>query len=216
MLEIWNIGMKTKHLYLLVALVIVSGAFLAGYGASGYKQSDEANEPLLSKSVCDEAMKVEEILPIEKFNGTPARVDFSLMPEARSYYTAITSQVKEGPNLAGHFTFVEWGCGTECAGYAIVDAITGKVLLYDPANEEGNSWSHAIDSRILVHNEKDDFKSVKGLSLEEIITHYGEHRKPREYYKLIERADEGYGWIIDELWLNKLCSENVYDGLYSL
>jgi len=35
-----------------------------------------------------------------------------------------------GPNFAGHYFVIRWGCGSECLMMAIVDARTGKV--YDP------------------------------------------------------------------------------------
>jgi hypothetical protein len=47
---------------------------------------------------------------------------------ARMYRTAITEGAKEGPNFAGHYTIVRWGCGTGCIGFAIVDANTGHVF----------------------------------------------------------------------------------------
>lgn len=34
---------------------------------------------------------------------------------------------KEGPNFAGHYTIVGWGCGSSCLEFAIVDASTGRV-----------------------------------------------------------------------------------------
>src|ERR1051325_7876212 len=35
---------------------------------------------------------------------------------------------KQGPNFAGHYFAIRWGCGTGCARMAIVDASNGKVL----------------------------------------------------------------------------------------
>ncbi|MBI3935017.1 MAG: hypothetical protein HY316_10025 [Acidobacteria bacterium] len=32
-----------------------------------------------------------------------------------------------GPNFAGHYFVVTWGCGTGCLRMAVVDAITGKI-----------------------------------------------------------------------------------------
>ena len=34
---------------------------------------------------------------------------------------------KDGPNFAGHYTIVRWGCGSDCRQFAIVDARTGTV-----------------------------------------------------------------------------------------
>lgn len=34
---------------------------------------------------------------------------------------------RPGPNFAGRYIVVQWGCGTECIQYAIVDAKTGMI-----------------------------------------------------------------------------------------
>ncbi|MBS1914051.1 MAG: hypothetical protein JST22_18840 [Bacteroidetes bacterium] len=49
--------------------------------------------------------------------------------DARRFRTAITAGAKEGPNFAGHYTVVTWGCGAGCQMFAIVDAKNGKVFV---------------------------------------------------------------------------------------
>lgn len=44
-----------------------------------------------------------------------------------NFRTAIREGVQEGPNFAGHYIVVRWGCGTECQMGAIVDALSGKI-----------------------------------------------------------------------------------------
>src|SRR5690606_4059803 len=85
-----------------------------------------------SVSICDEVVaqvntKVEDI-----YTEEIAPVKFDSFPDARMYRTTITEQVKKGPDLAGHYKVVTWGCGTECQGYAIVDVITGNIVAYEP------------------------------------------------------------------------------------
>ena len=60
------------------------------------------------------------------FRGTPATPHLDT-PRAREYRTRIRDGASGGPNFAGHYTVVSWGCGTSCAVYVIVDAITGRV-----------------------------------------------------------------------------------------
>ena len=61
------------------------------------------------------------------FRGKPATPRLET-PFAKNYKTMIKRGVAaSGPNFAGHYTVVFWGCGTECAAYAIVDDRTGKV-----------------------------------------------------------------------------------------
>jgi hypothetical protein len=62
----------------------------------------------------------------EKFGGKPAavRLDSS---EARRFRTVLRNGSAEGPNFAGHYTAVVWGCGLGAFRLAVVDARNGKV-----------------------------------------------------------------------------------------
>lgn len=59
--------------------------------------------------------------------ATPAPVDLGSHPRAREFRTMLTRGAAEGPNFAGHYTVVTWGCGTMCQEFMIVDARTGRV-----------------------------------------------------------------------------------------
>jgi hypothetical protein len=75
------------------------------------------------------------------FAGSPA-APLLLKPEERRYRTVIRNGVRKGygvleepegkerpgPNFAGQYIVVQWGCGTECFQYAVVDAKTGRVF----------------------------------------------------------------------------------------
>jgi hypothetical protein len=94
-----------------------------------------------------------------KVKGKPARARIRTK-DARMYRTAITEGAKEGPNFAGHYTIVQWGCGTACLGFAIVDANTGRVTMspfyvgmgYDLGDElkERDLIEYKLDSRLLI------------------------------------------------------------------
>jgi hypothetical protein len=78
----------------------------------------------------------------EIFSGQPA-APILATPEERNYRTRISDGVargrgvwtgswkdakeKPGPNFAGHYFVIRWGCGSDCLMMAIVDAQTGKV-----------------------------------------------------------------------------------------
>lgn len=62
----------------------------------------------------------------EKFKGKPAKVVLD-NKRARLYRTVIREGAKQGPNFAGHYTGVAWGCGLGAFSMAVVDAKTGKV-----------------------------------------------------------------------------------------
>ncbi|KAF0811446.1 hypothetical protein IGB42_04064 [Andreprevotia sp. IGB-42] len=48
-------------------------------------------------------------------------------PFTRMYRTRIRLGAAAGPNFAGHYTVVAWGCGMDAYMFVVVDAITGKV-----------------------------------------------------------------------------------------
>jgi hypothetical protein len=68
----------------------------------------------------------EDYFVAENFRGQPAAAKI-LGTDARMYRTRITEGAKGGPNFAGHYTIVKWGCGSDCLGFAIVNAKTGRV-----------------------------------------------------------------------------------------
>jgi len=213
--------LKQKTLpFIFVALIFfVLGFFTHGsikkpIISSVLPQETTKQEQTLSRSICDKVID-SEYLPVKKYEGKPAKVDFSSLPAAREYRTEITEQASDGINYAGHYTVAKWGCGTNCIGFAIIDAINGKVVYYAPHNEEGNGLTYSFDSRILIHNEKDDYSYYKGKTIDELISSKEiQFGLPREYYLLIEKSDDGYEWIDGDIWLKKICVENVLDGVY--
>jgi hypothetical protein len=76
----------------------------------------------------------------EIFKGTAALPIFT-RPEERLFRTVIrqgvtkgygvfrgaVEQEKPGPNFAGHYIAIQWGCGSDCDQMAIVDANTGHI-----------------------------------------------------------------------------------------
>ncbi len=173
------------------------------------KTKEVKHELNISKSVCDEVMKSVDLEPVQKFEGTPAKVNFKGDKWLYQFRTTVSEQVASGPNFAGHFTFVQWGCGTNCLANAIIDSITGNRVLTNNVVFENLKPSFNINSRLLVFNPKDDLVNLKGKKIEEIIKQNDFiYELGREYYELVENSD-GY------VWLNKLCSENILDGIYA-
>jgi len=62
------------------------------------------------------------------YRGPVAAPDVMRDPESRLFRTMIRRGAKRGPNFAGHYTLVFWGCGAGCVAVAIVDAQSGKVF----------------------------------------------------------------------------------------
>lgn len=62
------------------------------------------------------------------FKGRPAPAKI-IGSKAKLFRTAIRKGASSGPNFAGHYTLVMWGCGSSCMQFAIVDAQTGTVYI---------------------------------------------------------------------------------------
>lgn len=84
--------------------------------------------------------------------GGPAPVDLTSHPRARRFRTVLSRGAAEGPNFAGHYTVVSWGCGTMCQEFMIVDALTGRV--YD-GRTTALGAEYRLDSDLLVINPPD-------------------------------------------------------------
>lgn len=95
----------------------------------------------------------------EQFKGKPAAIR-PASPEARKCRTVIREGAREGPNFAGHYTIVEWGCGAGCVQFAVVDAKTGSVFMppfyvASRAPVEGETpepLKYHIDSKLMIVN----------------------------------------------------------------
>ncbi len=83
----------------------------------------------------------------EAWAGRPAQVDLTSHPKARLFRTALERGAASGPNFAGRYTLVAWGCGTMCSEFMIVDAGTGRVYegLTEPVAPR-----FSLESRLLV------------------------------------------------------------------
>lgn len=72
------------------------------------------------------AIKFEDCLVADVFKGKPAAPILATKAQ-RMYRTVIREGAEKGPNFAGHYTVAEWGCGSACMSFAVVDAETGRV-----------------------------------------------------------------------------------------
>lgn len=61
------------------------------------------------------------------YSGKPASAKI-IGNRARMYRTRIREGAAKGPNFAGRYTIVRWGCGSDCQQFAIVDAASGQIF----------------------------------------------------------------------------------------
>lgn len=88
-------------------------------------------------------------------------IDWTTAPAAKMFQTAITNQVKEGPNFAGHYSVATWGCGVACYQYAVIDDKTGVIIKFFGGNQEmiiGTDQS--LTSSLLIINPPEAIKSL--------------------------------------------------------
>ena len=103
------------------------------------------------------APRFEDYPAKEIYRGRPAavRLDSS---RARMFRTRLREDTRGGPNFAGRYAFVFWGCGTGCAQSGVVDLKTGRVYfpplgyhdIPDTEDEQPRRRVFRPDSRLLV------------------------------------------------------------------
>jgi hypothetical protein len=61
-----------------------------------------------------------------KFRGRPAAPLHNTL-NSRFYRTKIREAVENRPNFADHYTLAQWGCGSACVRFSIIDSKDGRV-----------------------------------------------------------------------------------------
>jgi hypothetical protein len=102
-----------------------------------------------------QAPRFEDYPAREVYKGRPARVRLD-SKQARMFRTRLREDSRTGPNFAGHYTVVIWGCGSGCAQMGVVDARTGRVYFPPleymdiPDMEDERARWFRPDSKLLV------------------------------------------------------------------
>lgn len=73
--------------------------------------------------------RFEDYPATQKPKGMPATAIIASR-RARLYRTIIRRDAQAGPNFAGNYTIAQWGCGSTCVAFAIVDGHTGRVYFH--------------------------------------------------------------------------------------
>jgi hypothetical protein len=84
------------------------------------------------------------------YRGRSAPVDLASHAIARQFRTMLRAGVKGGPNFAGRWTVVRWGCGNNCLVFAVVDAISGRVYPGPGPYAAALDLDFRLDSHLLV------------------------------------------------------------------
>lgn len=82
-----------------------------------------------------------------------ATINWNSNIEAKEFKTRITETYKnKGVNFAGHYCFVDWGCGSPCQSSVVIDVLTGKI--YDGISAS-LGYDFKTDSRMIIVNPPD-------------------------------------------------------------
>ena len=115
-----------------------------------------------------------EDFPAEKTSvENTAKIDFTSNPSLKKYKTVLTEGMKEGPNFAGNFTVVSFGCGSNCAIVVVLNS-SGKIL------HEANACAgkeYSIKSNLLILNPLDEEYSLPGCDPEYYVLKNGNIEK---------------------------------------
>src|SRR5215207_1252573 len=118
--------------------------------ASGLTATQERAKPPTpeAKAAARALPRFEDYPSTVAFSGHPAPVVLASARYGRTYRTRLRAGAQTGPNFAGAFTVVTWGCGSSCQVSAIIDARTGA--LSQQLLRTTNGLEFRRDSRLLV------------------------------------------------------------------
>ena len=104
------------------------------------------------------------LYPVKVDTIQAAPINWKSNPSAKRFKTVITQGVTQGVNFAGHYRIVEWGCGSPCQSWVIVDLITGTI--YDGIST-ANGMVFERNSYLIVLDPHDDtdFRSPNKTTL---------------------------------------------------
>lgn len=104
----------------LTAILMVSGLLVTAAFVAGLPWQETPKESTSS-------LRFEDCATAERFDGVPAPVQLRSAPYGRTFRTRLREGARGGPNFAGRFTLVMWGCGAPCQMVAVIDAESGRL-----------------------------------------------------------------------------------------
>ena len=119
-----------------ILLSTVSAAILRGQAGS----VADAQRPAFPR--------FEDYPSIESFDGPPAPALVASTRYGRMFRTRLRNGAQKGPNFAGAFTVVMWGCGSSCQVGVVINANTGALSLQTLRTTNGMEYRR--DSRLLI------------------------------------------------------------------
>lgn len=143
--------MKKVSLFFLIVIAAMVVMYYALYEVAVWQESGSV---VTQDAAGERAPEFSDYFTADVYSGEPAPVDFETYPDAKAFTTRIEDGAKQGPNFAGHYTVVSWGCGTACQVSAVIDAKTGAIVEYGiPSTFD---LSYTVGSDLLIINPKEN------------------------------------------------------------
>lgn len=170
--------MITKSLVVAVALFIPAAIVLAANSS----KKESSCYPTFSEYTVNEV-----------FTGKRVPPNINQSYQVHSFRTVIREGSEGPPNFAGHYRIVQWGCGSPCVSFAVVDQKTGYVYMSPVGavlgvNFEVNSSLFVIDPSTFIHA-----TYVNGISgFPGVETFYVVWDSRKRKFKKIDGCNYGY------------------------
>jgi hypothetical protein len=100
--------------------------------------------------------------------------------KARLFRTNLRNAAKKGINFAGHYVLTFWGCGTNCASAAIIEAKSGRV--YFPPQLDQFVWG------LEMYNHVDNF--LVYYSNSRLLVLYGDVNQGAGTHYFVRKGDK--------------------------
>jgi hypothetical protein len=156
--------MSNKTIFVIIVLILLIGVGV--YFGVGDRTREAVDDPTIISSL----HRFEDFPVTDSYTGPVAGVDFAGQPGAAEFRTALTEGMAEGVRFAGRYAVAEWGCGTSCQSYALIDAETGEIVEFGIISAYGAEYRP--DSRLFIVNPPSQLADLE--TTPEVVTDYHE------------------------------------------
>jgi hypothetical protein len=124
-----------------------------GYAPIAWPAEESSKSQLLPTDAAAEKLKPSDF-PVQRvYRGKPAKADFSgENAHFRDFRTRIRQGMATGPNFAGEYSVIQFGCGTGCSSVIVANNRSGRPYTF-PRGGEDNMYlalKYKLDSRLMI------------------------------------------------------------------
>lgn len=159
-----------------------------GADCTFYEQKDKKDNQVCIANVIVE--KIEKIgslpsfdkYPIKIFTGKSVEINLGSHPVGYEFKTVLKNAYDGKPNFAGHYTVIDYGCGSTCQRFVIVDNQNGKIYQTDEfASEVGIDFR--LESNLLIINPPSVLNIYRQDNEKNRTSMSSWEQRPSRYYK---------------------------------